>query len=195
MSPPVVGLTPDIKVPSYHPMEPSTASMMGAGPTTPSSESGSTHRETNQSSIHTNSTVTIRLSDCTIVSSEGFTVKESSAEAPINQDITGNLTHQAETDSSDHTLTTLSEDSNADANVLEAEINLFQRAHRMSTISMPSIAEEGDRVPGTGSVRSRSDSSGTLSSTGSAQVDWDSLDKSEEAAPRDEGSDEVNAST
>lgn len=139
--------------------------------------------------------VTIRLSDCPIVSSEGFTVKEKPAEAPMNQDITGDLTHQAEPDSSDQTLTTLPEDSNADANVLEAEVKLFYGTHRMSTISMPSIAEEGDRAPGTGSVRLRSDSSGTLSSTESTQVDWDSLDKSEEAAPRDEGSDEVNAST
>lgn len=39
--------------------------------------------------------------------------------------------------------------------------------------------------------RSRSNSSGTLSSVGSAHVDWDELDKSEEQAPRDECSDEV----
>ena len=44
------------------------------------------------------------------------------------------------------------------------------------------------------SVRSRSDSSGSsLSSNGSAQVDWDQLEKSEEQAPRDEGSDESTA--
>lgn len=44
------------------------------------------------------------------------------------------------------------------------------------------------------SVRSRSDSSGsTPSSNGSAQVDWDELEKSEERAPRDEGSDESTA--
>ncbi|KAL8917499.1 MAG: hypothetical protein Q9208_007904 [Pyrenodesmia sp. 3 TL-2023] len=166
---------------------------MEAGSTTPSNERGSLHSETNQSSIHTNSMVTIRLSDCPVVSSEGFTVKEKSAEAPMNENITGDLTHQAEPDNSDQTLTILPEDSNADANVLEAEIKFFHGTHRMSTISMPSIAEEGDRAPGTGSVRLRSDSSGTLSSTESTQVDWDSLDKSEEAAPRDEGSDESTA--
>ncbi|CAD6588323.1 MAG: ecotropic viral integration site [Alectoria sarmentosa] len=44
------------------------------------------------------------------------------------------------------------------------------------------------------SNRSRSDSSGSaLSSNGSAQVDWDELEKSEEQAPRDEGSDESTA--
>ena len=44
------------------------------------------------------------------------------------------------------------------------------------------------------SVHSRSDSSSSsLSSNGSAQVDWDQLEKSEEQAPRDEGSDESTA--
>lgn len=43
--------------------------------------------------------------------------------------------------------------------------------------------------------RSRSNSSGTLSSVGSAHVDWDELDKSEEQAPRDECSDEVCCKT
>lgn len=44
------------------------------------------------------------------------------------------------------------------------------------------------------SVRSRSNSSGsTPSSNGSAHVDWDELEKSEEQAPRDEGSDESTA--
>lgn len=44
------------------------------------------------------------------------------------------------------------------------------------------------------SVHSRSDSSSsTRSSNGSAQVDWDQLEKSEEQAPRDEGSDESTA--
>ena len=40
-------------------------------------------------------------------------------------------------------------------------------------------------------IRSRSDSS---TSGGSAQVDWEELEKSEEQAPRDEGSDEVGNS-
>ena len=55
----------------------------------------------------------------------------------------------------------------------------FGISDRASFVSIPST------------IRSRSDSSGTLSSNGSAQVDWDELDKSEEQAPRDQGSDEV----
>ncbi|KAL9028415.1 MAG: hypothetical protein Q9196_003220 [Gyalolechia fulgens] len=80
-----------------------------------------------------------------------------------------------------------------DARILQAEVKLFQRSHRMSTISMPSIAEEVDLVPRPASFRSRSDSSGTLSSSSSAHVDWEELTRAEEAAPRDEGSDESTA--
>ncbi|KAI4255054.1 MAG: hypothetical protein LQ352_002754 [Teloschistes flavicans] len=81
---------------------------------------------------------------------------------------------------------------NGETQILEEEVKLFQRSHRMSTISMPSIAEEGDTVEASRSFRSRSNSSGTLSSNGSTHVDWDELDKSEESAPRGEGSDEEN---
>ncbi|KAL9599420.1 MAG: hypothetical protein Q9219_003857 [cf. Caloplaca sp. 3 TL-2023] len=58
---------------------------------------------------------------------------------------------------------------------------------------MPSIAEEGVSGHGPPSSRSRSDSSSTRSSASSSHVDWEQLDKSEEAAPRDEGSDESTA--
>ncbi|KAI9823497.1 MAG: hypothetical protein M1819_001340 [Sarea resinae] len=44
-----------------------------------------------------------------------------------------------------------------------------------------------------GDVRSRSDSSSTQSTEGSTKVDWEELDKSEEQAPRDSGSDESTA--
>ncbi len=51
--------------------------------------------------------------------------------------------------------------------------------------------EEGDES--TITLRSRSESSGSFSSSnGSAQVDWDELEKEEVQAPRDEGSDEVD---
>lgn len=63
--------------------------------------------------------------------------------------------------------------------------------HRESITSMSSIQEEETLASEQSTIRSRSDSSGTLSSNGSAQVDWDELEKSEEQAPRDEGSDEV----
>ena len=70
-------------------------------------------------------------------------------------------------------------------------LNYMERAHRASTASMPSILEETLGSP-SGTFRSRSDSSGTLSSASSAQVDWEELEKSEEQAPRDGGSDEVS---
>ena len=66
--------------------------------------------------------------------------------------------------------------------------------HRQSSMSITSLQEEDSLASATSTVRSRSDSSGTLSSNGSAgstQVDWDELERSEEQAPRDEGSDEV----
>ncbi|KAL6715151.1 hypothetical protein ACLMJK_007415 [Lecanora helva] len=64
---------------------------------------------------------------------------------------------------------------------------------RESTISMASIPEEEESIRTSGTMRSRSDTSGSFSSDGSAQVDWDELEKSEEQAPRDEGSDESTA--
>ncbi|KAL9099598.1 MAG: hypothetical protein Q9163_004929 [Psora crenata] len=65
--------------------------------------------------------------------------------------------------------------------------------YRTSTISLTSIQREESLTSALSTVRSRSDSSETLSSHGSAQVDWDELEKSEEQAPRDEGSDESTA--
>ena len=62
---------------------------------------------------------------------------------------------------------------------------------RESAVSMLSAVEEGSSYAASSTIRSRSDSSGTYSSVGSVHVDWDELDKSEEQAPRDEGSDEV----
>ena len=64
---------------------------------------------------------------------------------------------------------------------------------RKSTASMAGIVEDRGSLSAAGTIRSRSDSSGTLSSTESAQVDWDELERSEEQAPRDEGSDEVGS--
>ena len=61
----------------------------------------------------------------------------------------------------------------------------------LSTTSMGSIQDRTSTASALSSQRSRSDSSGTLSSNGSAQVDWDELERSEEQAPKDQGSDEV----
>ena len=86
--------------------------------------------------------------------------------------------------------------------MLAEEAEVVQRIHRdsltaayrESKVSMLSAVEEGRSDAASSTIRSRSDSSGTYSSVGSVQFDWDELDKSEEQAPRDEGSDEVIAS-
>lgn len=58
----------------------------------------------------------------------------------------------------------------------------------IASSSVPSFAEDGESVS---TVRSRSNSSTTASSSNSTHVDWDELERSEEQEPRDEGSDEV----
>ncbi|KAL8851972.1 MAG: hypothetical protein Q9221_003183 [Calogaya cf. arnoldii] len=122
----------------------------------------------------TDSMVTIRLSDSTLTPPEDCAIEDS----PVDVSPTNEMA--AITD-------------NRVDSILEEEVKLFQRSHRASTISMPSIAEEGS-IPQAPSLRSRSDSSGTLSSSaGSTHVDWEELDKSEESAPRDEGSDASTA--
>ncbi|KAL8996082.1 MAG: hypothetical protein Q9169_004321 [Polycauliona sp. 2 TL-2023] len=124
----------------------------------------------------TDSMVTIRLSDSTLTPPEECSIEDS----PVDVSPTNEMA------------TTTDAVSTVDS-ILEEEVKLFQRSHRTSTISMPSIAEEGT-MPQAPSIRSRSDSSGTLSSSaGSTHVDWEELDKSEESAPRDEGSDASTA--
>ena len=71
------------------------------------------------------------------------------------------------------------------------EAELIQKLHRQSTMSMLSAVDEGCSDIASISIRSRSDSSGTFSSLGSATVDWLELEKKEEEAPRNETSDEV----
>lgn len=75
--------------------------------------------------------------------------------------------------------------------VLEQELNQMPEADRQSTASSLSNTESKRAENKSTAFRSRSNSAGTLSSLGSTHVDWDELDKSEEQAPRDEGSDEV----
>ncbi|KAL8758516.1 MAG: hypothetical protein Q9199_001428 [Rusavskia elegans] len=124
----------------------------------------------------TDSIVTIRLSDSTLTPPEDCAIEDSPVEVSPT-------TEMAATTDAVNTVDS----------ILEEEVKLFQRSHRTSTVSMPSIAEEGS-MPQASSLRSRSDSSGTLSSSaGSTHVDWEELDKSEESAPRDEGSDASTA--
>lgn len=79
-----------------------------------------------------------------------------------------------------------------DLPVMEEQADMPEDHHvRASMITVDSIHEDDSTLSRHSTNRSRSDSSGTLSSNDSAQVDWDELDRSEEQAPRDEGSDEV----
>ncbi|KAL8673641.1 MAG: hypothetical protein Q9168_001947 [Polycauliona sp. 1 TL-2023] len=130
----------------------------------------------NKTTKFTDSMVTIRLSDSTLTPPEECAIEDSPVDvSPTNE------------------MATTTDTVGTVDSILEEEVKLFQRSHRASTISMPSIAEEGT-VPQAPSLRSRSDSSGTLSSSaGSTHVDWEELDKSEESAPRDEGSDASTA--
>ncbi|KAI4279102.1 MAG: hypothetical protein LQ337_000525 [Flavoplaca oasis] len=129
-----------------------------------------------QTTKFTDSMVTIRLSDSTLTPSGDCAFEDSPIDVSPTNEMATTIDAANRTDS-----------------ILEEEVRLFQRSHRLSTISMPSIAEEGS-IPQAPSLRSRSDSSGTLSSSGgSTHVDWEELDKSEESAPRDEGSDASTA--
>ena len=74
---------------------------------------------------------------------------------------------------------------------LQNELAQLPRLHRASTISMPGIQEEAQSETASVTVRSRSNSTGTFSSTESTNLDWEELEKNESQAPRDEGSDEV----
>lgn len=143
------------------------------------------------SSIRTESMVTIRLSNSTIAPLEDSAIEDSPIDAPLSKEKQDGPTDPRKDRSTVHDLQAAPEAVDEEASVLEEEVKLFQRSHRMSTISMPSIAEEAGSMEGSRSFRSRSNSSGTLSSHGSTHVDWEELDKSEESAPRDEGSDEV----
>ena len=145
-----------------------------------SSEQGDTrHDSTKNSALPTDSMVTVRLSDASIT--------------PASTDLDKNVTVAvtlAEDDSTIQypTISTPNEEGALDA--VEASEDASSETtmqHRQSSASMDSFPEDAS----SSTVRSRSDSSGTLSSTNSAQVDWLELEKVEEQAPRDEGSDEV----
>ncbi|KAL8655938.1 MAG: hypothetical protein Q9210_000576 [Variospora velana] len=170
------------------------ASASEAALTMSHSESTLADQPSTPPSLYTNSMVTIRLSDSTIVPPEDCAIEDSPVETSMcEEDTAADDTDQNEPYPAGQEIQDSPESISTEANILEAELKLFHRMHRMSTVSMPSIAEEGDPARETRSIRSRSDSSGTLSSAGSTHVDWEELDKSEEAAPRDEGSDESTA--
>lgn len=134
--------------------------------------------------LPTDSMVTVRLSDPPAASTlESFSqVQEYAASLP------NDLLEEPQETIPMHA--DRSPDINENAIVLEEDSQ--EDMVRDVTISMSSMVEEEQSICTSGTIRSRSDSSGTFSSSGSAQVDWDELEKSEEQAPRDEGSDEVS---
>ena len=136
--------------------------------------------------LPTDSMVTVRLSDPLVVPSSAISPDNQISVAALAQFLPGQdpVLHDDTLDSSHSNHTSsgqgLSQDDN-DTNPDDENAVVLGEEYQESTVSMMS-------------VRSRSDSSGSaLSSNGSAQVDWDELEKSEEQAPRDEGSDESTA--
>ncbi|KAL8709447.1 MAG: hypothetical protein Q9220_005830 [cf. Caloplaca sp. 1 TL-2023] len=124
--------------------------------------------------------VSIRLSDSTPMPSEDCAIEDSPLGEPQIRDPPETTIRQGP-------------DVSNMASVLEEEVKLFQRSHRTSTISLPIIAEECSATQASLVDRPRRDSSSTLSSAASGHVDWEELDRNEETAPRDEGSDESTA--
>ena len=147
-------------------------------------------RQTSTSTISgplpTDSMVTVRLSDPPVAPAM-------KANPPASNDNTSpkiqELERQPELDSM--RVGSISDIDN-NAAILEEEL---QDTQRRSSVSMASVVEEEQSIRTSGTVRSRSDTSGSFSSNGSAKVDWDELERSEEQAPRDEGSDEVSFHT
>lgn len=128
----------------------------------------------------TDSMVTIRLSDSTIGSTTFGVTPEPAIENLVGDEIS----------ISKHEFRMISLDK-ADSRKYLGELKEASQRSRESTVFPSIIEEELDSTLVSQHFRSRSNSSCTLSSAASAHVDWDQLDKSEEQAPRNEGSDEV----
>lgn len=138
-------------------------------------------------SLPTDLMVTIRLSDSTI----GSTTVEVTPELVI-ENLAGDeisISNQ-EQELLEKEVRMISLDE-ADSRKCLEELKEASRRSRESTVFPSIIEEEVDSALISQHFRSRSNSSCTLSSVASAHVDWDQLDKSEEQAPRNEGSDEV----
>lgn len=134
--------------------------------------------------LPTDSMVSVRLSDPTVASVLEKTPRAQDYVAPVaHNTLAGH----------EETLLNPSEsisDSQEDAITLEEETKDMARD---SVASTTSVFEDEPSMATSGTIRSRSDTSGSFSSDSSAQVDWEELERSEEQAPRDEGSDEVSA--
>ena len=144
--------------------------------------------DTRSTVLPTDSMVTVRLSDPLVVPSSAISPDNQISVAALAQFLPDSslqdmVFHEISLDASHDNHTSLAQGHLSDDNGIDPDENavVLGEEYLDSTVSMTSI-------------RSRSDSSGSsLSSNGSAQVDWDELEKSEEQAPRDVGSDESTA--
>lgn len=161
--------------------------------TIPNNEPVQSDEHTLHSSSQIDSMLTIRPSDSTNMPLEDCAIEDYPVEALPSDGTDEAAVDRHRVSSSTREPQEIHTNGDLDVHILEAEVKLFQRSHRMSTSSMPSVAEEAGPVQRPASSRSRSDSSGALSSSSSTHVDWEELARAEEAAPRDEGSDEVIA--
>lgn len=137
-------------------------------------------------SLPKDSMVTIRLSDSTIGSATVGVTPELTIENLAEDEISKSKQEQ---ELLENEVRMISLDK-ADSRDRLGELKEASRISRESTV-FPSIIGGVDSTLISHHFRSRSNSSCTLSSVASAHVDWDQLDKSEEQAPRNEGSDEV----
>lgn len=135
----------------------------------------------------TDSMVTIRLSDSTIGSTTFGVTPELAIENSAGDEISISK-QEPELLETEGRMISLDK---ADSRKYLGELKEASQRSRESTIFPSIIEEELDSTLASQHFRSRSNSSCTLSSAASAHVDWDQLDKSEEQAPRNEGSDEV----
>ena len=136
--------------------------------------------------LSTDSMVTIRLSDTIFMPDVEAPTCEQLYQGPNGVDLLKNDENRSSPKVDD-----IAVDTEQDEIALEDALNQTPEAHSDSRASIKSDGENKVLDSMLTTFRSRSNSSGTLSSSGSAHVDWDELDKSEEQAPRDEGSDEV----
>ena len=135
--------------------------------------------------LPTDSMMTVRLSDTPSLSSEHFPT-------PDRKSLTDSVRTSVRF-SQPASFKDITPPGDNDEACLDEDTEVVHTAtsNRASSMSITSIQEEEYLASASSTIRSRSDSSATASSNGSAQVDWDELERSEEQAPRDEGSDEV----
>lgn len=145
----------------------------------------------------TGSMVTIRLSDPVVPSDTDGSRPSSTVEVdaleefPKMVDLNNSKAVESNSVLYEHQAPMQEEEATIAQSIHQESVTPSQREFTVTTLSAIEDGTSDTTTPM--SIRSRSDSTGTFSSIGSAHVDWDELDRSEEQAPRDEGSDESTA--